>query len=243
MYDRLNSSVFWESLDVPLDLIDRIEVIRGAGGATWGANAVNGVINIVTKPSGDTPGAAVTVTGGTTQSLQASARYGGSLGDLSYRVNSQWSGHGQSVLDADTPANDRWESQTHGIRLDWSQNAETVMVEAGTTLASLRGSASAFGSGARGETPVRRGLARTNTTCSAVDPPAPAPLHAGGAVIRQHSRERGHRESAALLAESRCSIRPGSAARHRGREWLPLSRHRPTVGGLLDCPTGPRTTS
>jgi iron complex outermembrane receptor protein len=139
MYDRLNSSVFWESIDVPLDLIDRIEVIRGPGGATWGANAVNGVINIVTKPSGDTPGAAVTVTGGTTESLQVSARYGGSLGDLSYRVNSQWSGHGQSRLDADTPANDRWESQTHGIRLDWSQNAETLMVEAGTTLASLRG--------------------------------------------------------------------------------------------------------
>src|SRR5437763_4155713 len=60
-YDRLNSGVFWESIDIPLDQIERIEVIRGPGGATWGANAVNGMINIVTKSAADTPGAAATV--------------------------------------------------------------------------------------------------------------------------------------------------------------------------------------
>src|SRR5205823_4750640 len=54
VYDRLNSGVFWESLDIPLDQIDRIEVVRGPGGATWGANAVNGLINIVTKSAADT---------------------------------------------------------------------------------------------------------------------------------------------------------------------------------------------
>ena len=65
VYDRLNSGVFWESLDVPLDQIDRIEVVRGPGGATWGANAVNGMINIVTKSAADTPGGAASVGIGT----------------------------------------------------------------------------------------------------------------------------------------------------------------------------------
>ena len=54
VYDRLNSGVFWESLDIPLDQIDRIEVVRGPGGATWGANAFNGMINIITKSAADT---------------------------------------------------------------------------------------------------------------------------------------------------------------------------------------------
>ena len=85
MYDRLNSSVFWESLDVPLDLIERIEVIRGPGGATWGANAVNGVINIVTKSAVDTSGAAATVSVGTFDGVHGSARYGGTLGTVAYR--------------------------------------------------------------------------------------------------------------------------------------------------------------
>jgi iron complex outermembrane receptor protein len=139
MVDRLNSGVFWESLDVPLDLIDRIEVIRGPGGATWGANAVNGVINIITKSADATRGPAATVRTGTFDGVHAAARYGGTLGRLSYRVNSQWSGQGQSRIDASTPANDAWESQTHGLRLDWTRAADTLIAHAGATRASLRG--------------------------------------------------------------------------------------------------------
>lgn len=139
MYDRLNSGVFWESLDIPLDLIDHIEVIRGPGGATWGANAVNGVINIVTKTAGDTSGAAVTVRAGTFDGMHAAARYGGRLGDVAYRVYSQWTGAGESWTDADARANDAWQTQTHGLRLDWSRNADTLMAQAGMTLASVRG--------------------------------------------------------------------------------------------------------
>jgi iron complex outermembrane receptor protein len=139
MYDRLNSAVFWESLDIPLDLIERIEVIRGSGGATWGANAVNGVINIVTKTAGETRGAAATVRAGTFDGTQASARYGGMMGGVAYRVYSKWSAAGQSRLDANTGANDTWESQTHGLRLDWTRGADTLMAQTGVTLATLRG--------------------------------------------------------------------------------------------------------
>ena len=139
MYDRLNSGVFWESLDMPLDLIDRIEVIRGPGGATWGANAVNGVINIITKSADVTAGAAASVRTGTFDGMQAAARYGGALGGLAYRLDSQWSARGQSQIDANTPANDTWQSQTHGVRLDWNRAANTLMGHAGITLASLHG--------------------------------------------------------------------------------------------------------
>ncbi len=138
VYDRLNSGVFWESLDIPLDQIDRIEVVRGPGGATWGANAFNGMINIVTKSAADTPGGAARVGVGTFDGPHGAARYGGTLGTVAYRVYSQWSGHQQSLIDAKTPSNDPWQSQTHGFRLDWTDGSEALMVEGGTTRGRLR---------------------------------------------------------------------------------------------------------
>lgn len=139
VYDRLNSGVFWESLDVPLDQIERIEVIRGPGGATWGANAVNGVINVITKPAGETRGMAASLRNGSFDGTHGSVRYGGALGDAAYRVFSQWSGRDRSRIDRNTSANDTWESQTHGFRLDWDHQADGLTLQGGTTLARLRG--------------------------------------------------------------------------------------------------------
>ena len=65
VYTPLLGGVNWDTQDVPLEDIDRIEVIRGPGATLWGANAVNGVINIVTKKAADTQGALVTGGGGT----------------------------------------------------------------------------------------------------------------------------------------------------------------------------------
>ena len=86
VYSPLADTVFWPAVDVPLDNIERIEVISGPGGTLYGANAVNGVINIVTKNSADTQGGLQDVGGGN-QDRQDTLRYGGRIGDnTTYRV-------------------------------------------------------------------------------------------------------------------------------------------------------------
>jgi len=80
LYTPLFSGVFWDSQDTLFEDIDRIEVIRGPGATLWGANAVNGVINIITKRVKDTQGGLVTAGGGTEERLFGSARYGGTNG-------------------------------------------------------------------------------------------------------------------------------------------------------------------
>lgn len=91
VYNRMFSGVLWDAEDLLLDDIDRIEVIRGPGAAIWGANAVNGVINIVTKATADTQGALVRVEAGRAGE-QGAVRYGGTRGGTRYRLYTQWTG-------------------------------------------------------------------------------------------------------------------------------------------------------
>ena len=87
VYTPLYAGVYWDVQNVPLDDVDRIEVIRGPGGTIWGPNAVNGVINIITKSTKDTHGARVSVAGGNVDEAIGEVRYGGGIGkNLNYRV-------------------------------------------------------------------------------------------------------------------------------------------------------------
>jgi iron complex outermembrane receptor protein len=92
IYTPLFSGVFWDVQDVPLEDVERIEIIRGPGATLWGANAVNGVINILTRSSRDTQGTFVSLGGGPEQRALATVRQGGKLGaGTSYRAYGRYS--------------------------------------------------------------------------------------------------------------------------------------------------------
>jgi iron complex outermembrane receptor protein len=128
IYTRTFSGVLWDAEDLVLDDVDRIEVVRGPGGAVWGANAVNGVINIVTKSAKDTQGALVRLDGGTFDGTGITARYGGRLGNAAYRVYSQWTTRGDTKL-ANAAPDDSWSVLTNGVRVDWTRGANEWTVD------------------------------------------------------------------------------------------------------------------
>lgn len=121
VYTPLFSGVMWDEQDLLLDDIERIEVIRGPGAALWGSNAVNGVINIITKDSQDTQGALGRAARGTTERMYGGARYGGRLGGAAtYRAYAL--GYQRKGLEGPgIPAVDRgWDAERAGFRVDWN---------------------------------------------------------------------------------------------------------------------------
>ena len=120
VYTPLFSGVYWDVQDTLMDDIDRIEVIRGPGASLWGANAVNGVINIITKKARDTQGGLVIGGGGTEDRDFESLRYGGKLNDDAYyRVYVKH--YNLASLESPTggPANDAVNMTQGGFRVDW----------------------------------------------------------------------------------------------------------------------------
>ncbi len=120
VYTPLFSGVFWDVQDVPLSEIDRIEVISGPGATLWGANAVNGVINVITKDAKDSQGVTLVGGGGTELRGFGSARYGGTLGTRThYRIYGKGFGRDPTVLPNGQNAPDDWHMGQGGFRVDW----------------------------------------------------------------------------------------------------------------------------
>jgi len=121
VYTPLFSGVYWNVEDVMLEDVDRIEVIRGPGATLWGANAVDGVINVITKKAKSTQSAVVTAGAGTEERAAGGVRYGGKLGDNTYyRAYTKYFDWGPSAYPSGMTAHDGWDALRGGFRADWT---------------------------------------------------------------------------------------------------------------------------
>jgi iron complex outermembrane receptor protein len=128
VYSPFFHNVLWDQNEVMLDDIDRIEVISGPGGTLWGANAVNGVINIITKDSADTQGGLLDLRYGTFDQ-RAAGRWGGRIGQNgTYRAYALGFGRGHTEIDG-VNAGDGWSGRQAGFRTDWKSRADTFTVQ------------------------------------------------------------------------------------------------------------------
>jgi iron complex outermembrane receptor protein len=130
VYSPLASTVFWQNIDVPLSTIDRIEVVSGPGGTLYGANAVNGVISIITKNSAKTQGLLVSAGAGP-DDQSATARYGASLGgNATLQVNlTTFNRANTDAFSASDTTKDDWQGTQGGFRFDDADGADTYLLE------------------------------------------------------------------------------------------------------------------
>lgn len=129
VYSPIFSGVNWDTQQVMLEDIERIEVISGPGGTMWGANAVNGVINVITKRAGDSQGGLL-VGSGSNNGADGGFRYGGKLGGGGrYRIY----GMGQSADNTQTANGtevlDGWRNRQAGFRADWGDAGNGMTVQ------------------------------------------------------------------------------------------------------------------
>jgi len=127
IYNSVHGGVYWEQHDLPLDDIERIEVIRGPGATSWGANAVNGVVNIITRRAADTPGVKVSALAGNEESGGVwAARWGGALGrHLHYRLSGK-AGRTRAMwpqAPSSWTERNRWNQNRLHFRADWEGGA------------------------------------------------------------------------------------------------------------------------
>jgi iron complex outermembrane recepter protein len=130
IYSPLFSGVFWDVQDTVLEDIERIEVIRGPGATIWGANAVNGVINIITKKATDTTGGLLSAKVGTYERGTAAARYGATLGDWgALRGYLKYFNRAGQDAENGRPAGDDWDQLRGGFRMDGGTGANSFTLQ------------------------------------------------------------------------------------------------------------------
>lgn len=129
VYTPLYAGVYWDVQNLLLEDIDRIEVISGPGGTLWGANAVNGVINIITKSSKETKGLFVEGAAGSALPGLGNLRYGGQLNKkLNYRVYGTGFKMGNTLLTNGSKAGDEWQMGQGGFRMDWDASEKSKLM-------------------------------------------------------------------------------------------------------------------
>jgi iron complex outermembrane receptor protein len=129
VYSPLFGGVYWDMQEVLPENIERIEVISGPGAALWGANAVNGVINIITRDSAETQGGLLTLGAGNLE-RGGSLQYGGRLApDLTYRLHVEGMDTSAYQTRGGNSARDRWSQVQGGFRMDWAPQGNRVSVQ------------------------------------------------------------------------------------------------------------------
>lgn len=127
VYTPLFAGVYWDMQDPPLEDIERIEVIRGPGGTLWGANAVNGVINVITKSAQETQGGRVALSAGSEEHTLGTVRYGGRLSpEAWYRAYAKYRDTDAGEAPA---ARDDWQLGQAGFRADWQGDTDQLTVQ------------------------------------------------------------------------------------------------------------------
>jgi iron complex outermembrane receptor protein len=138
VYTTLLAGTYWEVQDTTLEDIDRIEVIRGPGGTIWGPNAVNGVINIITRHTRETHGALISAGAGNLDQGFLNARFGGGNEKLSYRVYGKGFSRNHE-FHPDHRNFDDWRGGQGGFRLDWNKDEKNTITISGDLYAQRDG--------------------------------------------------------------------------------------------------------
>jgi iron complex outermembrane recepter protein len=139
VYNEFYAVTFWDTLNVPIDDIERIEVIRGPGAAMWGTNAVNGVINIITKSAQTTKGGSITGGGGSQTMSAESVRYSGEASPGAfYRVGAQNTDYEPFQILASPSPSRGWVNRSADFRLDWDlSTTDSLLISGGIYQSSL----------------------------------------------------------------------------------------------------------
>lgn len=127
VYSPLFSGVFWDAQDMMLDDVERIEVVSGPGGTLWGVNAVNGVINIITRSAADTTGSLATLEAGT-RGAEVAFRQGGATAYGGWRVYGKHLEQSHTELASGGRVNDARHQSQLGMRADWHLGADSFSI-------------------------------------------------------------------------------------------------------------------